>query len=82
MVYIVKEHVNFYAKLGLAVGFGSLSLINSLDEVLECELWPLSHVCLIKDGASRVCHVAHEEESSRDFLFDRKLMSEMSPCIQ
>ena len=34
--------------------------------MLGCELLPLSCVGLIKDGALRFHHVAHEEESSRD----------------
>ena len=56
--------------LGVAVGFGSSSLINGSNETLECELLLLSHVCLIEDGALRFCYVAREEEASH--LFDRE----------
>ena len=50
----------------MAIGFGSSSSINRLDEMLGCEALTLSHVCSIKDGALRFFHVAREEESSRD----------------
>ena len=34
MIYNVKEHLNLYAKLGVAIGFDSSSSINSSDETL------------------------------------------------
>ena len=34
MIYIVEEHLNFYAKLGVAVGFDSSSSINGSDKML------------------------------------------------
>ena len=67
--YIVEEHVNLLAKLGVAVGFDSSSSINSSNEMLGCKLLPLSRVCLIGDEAPRFCHVACEEESSRDRVY-------------
>ena len=74
MVYIVEEHVYLYAKLGVTVGFGSSSSINSSNETLGCELLPLSRIRSIEDGALRFCHVAREEESSRDHacLFENR----------
>ena len=50
----------------MAVGFGSSSSINGSNEILGCELFPLSHVRSIKDGAIKFSYVAHEEEASRD----------------
>ena len=50
MIYIVVEHVYLYTDLGVAVGFGSSSSMNGLDENLGCEFLPLSHVHPIKDG--------------------------------
>ena len=44
MNYIVKEHVYLYDKLGVAIGFGSSSSINGLDETLGCESLSLSHI--------------------------------------
>ena len=49
--------------LGVIDRFVSSSSINNSDEILGCESSPLSLVCLIKDGAIRFCHVAHEEVS-------------------
>ena len=37
MVYIVEEHVNLRAKLGVGVRFGSSSSINGSKETLGCE---------------------------------------------
>ena len=48
----------------MAIGFGSLSSINDSNEMLGCELLPLSRVYSIEDGALRFCHVACEEETS------------------
>ena len=45
------------------IRFGSLSSINDSDETLGCESLSLSHVCSIKDGVIRFCHVAREEAS-------------------
>ena len=50
----------------MAVGFGISSSINDTDEMLGCESLPLSHVCSIEDGALIFCHIAREEEASRD----------------
>ena len=44
MLYIIKEHVYWYAKFGVSVVFGSSSSINGLDEIFGCESLPLSHV--------------------------------------
>ena len=66
MVCILEEHVNSKADLGMAVGFGSSSSINGSGEMLGCELFPLSRVRSIEDGVLRFCHVAREEEFSRD----------------
>ena len=68
MVYIIEEHVNFYAKLGAAVGFDSLSSINSSYETLGCELLPLISVDSIGDEVLRFFHVACKEESSRNLV--------------
>ena len=51
MVYIIKEHAYIQAKLGVAIGFGSSSLINNLDEILGYESLPSSRVHSIEDGA-------------------------------
>ena len=40
-------------KLGVTVQFFSLSLINSFDEILGCELSPLSRVHQIRNEAPR-----------------------------
>ena len=66
MVYIIEVHVNFYAKLGAAVGFDSLSSINFSYETLGCESLPLSSVHSIGDKVLRFFHVACKEESSRN----------------
>ena len=50
----------------MAIGLGSSSSINVSDEMLGCESLTLSHVRLIKDGALRFCHVARENEASRN----------------
>ena len=68
MFYIVKEHVYLWAKLGVAIGFGSSSSINGSNRMLGCESLLLSSVRLIKDGALRFCHIAHEEEASRNCI--------------
>ena len=68
MLYIVEEHVYLYAKLGTTVRFGSSSLINGSDEMLRCELFQVSHVCSIKDGALRFCLVVCEEEALHDHI--------------
>ena len=52
----------------MTVGFGYLASINGLDEILGCESLPLSHVCSIKDGALRFCHIARAEEASCDHV--------------
>ena len=51
----------------MAVGFGSLSAINDLDEMLGYESLSLSCVCSIEDGALRFFHVTREE-ASRDLI--------------
>ena len=66
MVYIVEEHLYLYAYLGVAIGFGFSSSINSSDGKLGCELLPLSQFHLIEDEALRFYHVAREEEVLRD----------------
>ena len=48
----------------MAVGFGSSSSINSLDEILGYELLLLSHIRSIKDEVVRFRHVAREDEAS------------------
>ena len=55
-------------KLGVTIRFGSLSLINGLDEILGGESLSLNHVHLIEDGALRFCHVAREEEVLQDLV--------------
>ena len=52
----------------MAVGFGSSSAINDLDEMLGYESLSLSCVCSIEDGALRFFHVTREEEASRDLI--------------
>ena len=52
--------------LGVAIGFGSSSSINGLDEMLGCKWLRFSRVRLIKDGVLRFCHVAREETMSQD----------------
>ena len=66
MIYIVEEHLNLEAKLGVAVGFDSSYSINDSDQMLGYESLSLSHVRSIKDEAPRFCHIVCEEESSRD----------------
>ena len=63
---MIEEHMYLLAKLGVAVGLGSSSSINDSDERLECESLPLSHIRSIKDEALRICHIAREEEASRN----------------
>ena len=53
MVHIVEEYVYLLAYLGMAVGFGSSSSINGLDETLGCKSLLLSYVRSIKDGELR-----------------------------
>ena len=64
MIYIVEEHLNLLAKLGIVIGFDSSSSINGLGETPGCESLSLSRVRSIRDEAPRFCHVACEEESS------------------
>ena len=66
MLYIIKEHVYFYAKLGVTIRCASSSSINGSDEILRCQLSPLSCVRSIEDGALRFRHVAREEEVSHN----------------
>ena len=72
MLYIVKEHAYLYTKLGVTVGFGSLSSINNSHETLGCESLLLSRVRLIEDGTLRLCHTAgyrlSDHESTPQFL--------------
>ena len=63
MLYIVEEHVYLYVKLGVAVGFGSSSSINGLDEMLGCEYLPLSRVCSIKDRTLEFCCIVYKEKA-------------------
>ena len=60
MIYIVEEHLNLYAKLGVAVGFDSSSSINGSDEMLQCESLLLSRIRLIRDEAPRFRHVTYK----------------------
>ena len=53
MFYIIEEHVYLWAELSMTVGFDSSSSINGSDKMLGWELFPLSYVCLIKDGAPK-----------------------------
>ena len=53
ILYIVEEHAYLLAKLGVAIGFGSSCSINGSDEMLGCELLPLSCVRSIEDGVLR-----------------------------
>ena len=62
MLFIVEEHINLYAKLGVAIRFGSSSSISGSDEMLGYESLPLSRIRSIEDGASKLCHVACEKE--------------------
>ena len=64
MLYILEQHVYLQAKFSMSVGFDSSSSINGLDEALGCKFFSLSRICLIKD----FCHVAREEEASRDSI--------------
>ena len=66
MIYIVEEHLNLEAKLGMAVGFDSSYSISGSDKMLGYESMPLSHVRSIKDEAPRFCHVGCEEELLHD----------------
>ena len=66
MNFSVEAHVNFEEKFGRGRWIGTSSSINFLDEMLGCELLSLIHVRLIEDGALKFCHVAREEEASRD----------------
>ena len=66
MIYIVEEQLNLKAKLGVAIGFHSLSSIKSSDEILGCKLLSLHYIRLIGDEAPRLRHVACEEESPCD----------------
>ena len=50
----------------MAIGFGSSSSINGLDETLECESLTLSYVHSIEDEALKFCHIVHEEEALRN----------------
>ena len=70
MLYIIEEHayIYIYTKLSATVRFGYSSSINGSDETLGCESLPLSRVCPIKGGALKFCHIACEEEASRDFV--------------
>ena len=52
MIYIVKEHLNLYAKLGMSIALESLSSINGSDEMLGYESLSLSRVRSIKDFAT------------------------------
>ena len=58
MVYIVEEHAYKYVKLGVAILFVSLSLINSSDVMQECELMSLSHGHWIRDEELRFYYIA------------------------
>ena len=62
MLFLSKNRDINRLNLGMSVQFVSSSLIKSSDETLECESSRLSHVCLIKDGALRFCHIICEEE--------------------
>ena len=55
--------------LGVAVGFGSSSSINSSDEMLGCELLPLGRVHSIEDGTLRFRHVTRDERTLRDLIY-------------
>ena len=52
----------------MVIRFGSSSSINGSDETLRCESLSLSRVRSIEDGVLRFCHVAREEEGSRDLV--------------
>ena len=63
MVYIIEEHVYLYPDLDVAVGFGSSSSINGLDEILGCESLSLSCVRSIEDVALNFFYIEREEAS-------------------
>ena len=50
----------------MTIRFGSSSSINDSNETLECKSLLFSCIRSIKDGVLRFCHVAREEEESRD----------------
>ena len=64
MLYIIEEHANIEAKLGVTARCASSSSINGSDERLGLESLPLICVCLIKDGVFIFRHVVGEEEAS------------------
>ena len=68
LIYIVEEHLNLLAKLGVTVGFDSSSSINVSDETLGCESLSLSCIYLIQDEMLILHHVVCEEESLHDHV--------------
>ena len=50
----------------MAIGFGYSSSMNSSNEMLGCKSLSLSCVRSIEDEALKFCHIAREEEASRD----------------